>query len=237
MPIYVDGVRQCDATHIRGKQVSTTAPTDGQLMEYDSDTGLWVPADAAAGAGGGLTAPTLNYDTTRYVVPGWAWTGVGQDLISSGRLYYIPIYVAASTDYDRIGIYVATAQAGSLLRLGCYEWLNGQPGALAFDAGTVSGATTGVKEITITETLAAGMYFLACVVDTAGLELRIMGATQTSIVPITGFAVTPGSAGNATTLYAASQAGLVAAGLSDPAPTPTGYGSAPLIAIHLREVN
>ena len=75
------------------------------------------------------------------------------------------LFVASKTKtFDRIGINVATAVAGNI-RLGLYNMANGYPTTLLLDAGTVSTATTGVKEIVISQNLNAGLYALAMVAD------------------------------------------------------------------------
>lgn len=79
MPEFIDGVEQIDATRIRGKRVSTTAPTNGQVMTYDSAADLWVPAtlaeadisdlvhDATKIRGKGIsTTPPANEEVLRY---------------------------------------------------------------------------------------------------------------------------------------------------------------------------
>jgi len=96
---------------------------------------------------------------TRYSLPGWEFFSTLDSTVSAGRIYYIPIFLARSTRFDRIGIYVGTAVSG-LARLGIYAWKNGLPNALLLNAGTVSHGTTGAKEITIDVTL-KGYYFLA----------------------------------------------------------------------------
>lgn len=233
MSEFIDGEEQLNATRIRGKRISTTAPTNGQVMTYDSAAGLWKPATPAAGA----TLPTLYYAANRWVIPGWGWSGNVSDTLVSGRLYYLPIFIGAQTSYDQIGINVTTLQAGALLRMGCYAWLGGQPGALVFDAGTVSGETTGAKQIEISQTLAAGLYFLTLVCDTADVGIRVLATAALTVAPISPFATAPGNQASGALLVTTGQAAVVAGGLPDLAPTPNSYGSAPLIGVHLHEVN
>lgn len=81
--------------------------------------------------------------------------------VASGRLYLLPFYLPASTTFDRVTINVATATASTTGR--CSVWTPDAttllPSALAVDGGTVSGATTGLKETTISVTLAGLVYF------------------------------------------------------------------------------
>jgi hypothetical protein len=60
------------------------APTDGQVLTYQSSSGLWKPATAAGGGGGGTVAPAIRTTATNYgntgntasvTVPGTAVVG------------------------------------------------------------------------------------------------------------------------------------------------------------------
>jgi hypothetical protein len=72
----------------------------------------------------------------------------------------IPFYVPATTSFDRIAISVTTAVGASAVGLGLYNNTNGVPSSL-ITSGSVSSATTGTKEATISQTLAKGWYWLA----------------------------------------------------------------------------
>mgnify|MGYP000403913187 CR=1 FL=1 len=105
-------------------------------------------------------------------------------------IYFVPFLATAGTTYNRIGIDVTSANGGATARLGIYkaDSSSGGPGTLVVDAGTVSVGTTGIKEITISETLDDVKYFL-CVISDGGPILRgfnnavvpkIMGTTNPS---------------------------------------------------------
>jgi hypothetical protein len=78
--------------------------------------------------------------------------------------YYTPFYVVESVSFDRIAIRTnSTFTNSSVVRLGVYDNANGQPTTVEFDAGTVScSAASTLYTITISKTLAAGWYWLAC---------------------------------------------------------------------------
>jgi hypothetical protein len=82
----------------------------------------------------------------------------------ANRLYYSPFYVRANQTFDRIQIYVKTA-AGTNARLGIYNMAGGVPTTLVLDCGTVSTASTGAKEIIISQNLTVGQYALCAVFD------------------------------------------------------------------------
>lgn len=75
-----------------------------------------------------------------------------------------PMPLTAGT-LDRIGIEVTGAGGvGSVIRLGLYaDNGEGFAGALILDAGTVDSTGTGVKEITVSQAVSAGLYWLAYV--------------------------------------------------------------------------
>jgi len=81
--------------------------------------------------------------------------------------------VATQITIDQLLLEVTTAVAGSI-RLGIYsadtDW---QPVALILDAGTVDCSTTGVKSISINQTLSPGRYLLVLVSD-VGPTVRVV---------------------------------------------------------------
>lgn len=84
---------------------------------------------------------------------------------ADGQAKGIPLPIADRTAVDRIACEVTSAgTTGAVVRLGIYED-NGEnnPGALLVDAGTVDATTTGVKELTISQTLEPGLYWLVAV--------------------------------------------------------------------------
>ena len=89
--------------------------------------------------------------------------------IPADLLYAWPIWFSSTETWTRIGIYVDTGVAATNARIGVYaNGADNRPGALVLDAGTVSTATTGEKEITISQSLTANtVYWLAVVSDDA----------------------------------------------------------------------
>lgn len=76
-------------------------------------------------------------------------------------LYAAPFYVPRTTTFTSINIEVTVLALASSMRLGIYTDTSGAPDALVLDAGTVSLTTTGGKTIAISQSLAAGWYWLA----------------------------------------------------------------------------
>lgn len=104
-------------------------------------------------------------------------TGVAQ---TANTLYARPLILPVSGTFDRISTYVKTASSGHSIRIGIYEMSSGGlPSTLVADLGTVSVATTGLKEITISQALTANKgYFIAWVGDgTPQLAAQSLDAT------------------------------------------------------------
>lgn len=89
---------------------------------------------------------------------------------TNNQITFATFFVDATTAFDQIGCNVAaTGNAGAVIRLGIYNAdATGIPSTLVLDAGTVVGDSgTGLKTITISQTLAPGLYFLAAGVQSA----------------------------------------------------------------------
>jgi len=85
---------------------------------------------------------------------------------------------------DRVGIAVSGAVAGGLFRLGVYS-TNAEfyPTALIADFGTVATDTTGFKELTVSQSFAAGVYAFALFADTAATAPSYFGVPAGAFVP------------------------------------------------------
>jgi hypothetical protein len=83
----------------------------------------------------------------------------------ANTMYAMPFLAGASRAYDRISVHVTTLKNPSNVQIGIYADSGGVPGTLVLDAGNVTGASTGGKEINIAQTLARGWYWLAAVSD------------------------------------------------------------------------
>jgi hypothetical protein len=184
-PTQTVGVDQT-AIAIQPSQVAGTAVVD-------SDTRL-VPAGGSAGQVL-VKASATNFDT------GWLdnrFSFVAESglyfkppgnhpslTVIADRLSFVPIEIA-SCQIDRIAVVVTTGAAGSLVRLGIYNSNSaGYPGNLFFDAGTVDSSTTGLKEITVNQTLQPGRYWLAGVGQGGTPTLTGVGAVPVTNLPVT----------------------------------------------------
>lgn len=109
-----------------------------------------------------------GYITNRYYAGEFSTPQTTNTLaISSNTLYAMLFPVGMRTTFTRIAIDVTATAVGNA-RLGIYaaDGTGGVPGTLVLDAGTVSVDTsTGVKQVTISQTLDPGFYWTTVVSD------------------------------------------------------------------------
>jgi hypothetical protein len=129
-----------------------------------------------------LGSPVQQYAVGRYVGAYQAFDSTHDNFpLPSGRLVAVPFLVSETTPFDRIAVTVGTAgQAGSVIRMGLYTSSRLMPTSLVFDAGTVAADSTGQKVVTISQTLAPGLYWLVAVSNDASGTLRVRGTSSGS---------------------------------------------------------
>ena len=114
-------------------------------------------------------APSLIKKTGRYYRSLHTTTATTAVTATVNTTYFTPIFFAASTSIDRIAISTGSTFSGtSSVRLGVYNDSSGQPGSVAVDGGTVScTAASTAYTVTVSTTLAAGIYWIALNSQTA----------------------------------------------------------------------
>jgi len=168
----------------------------------------------------------LKVNIVRWARPGWYGNLGGNQLVTAGRIYYIPIFVEEDTTYIGIGAWVGTNVAGTAdLRI--FRWNNGLPGALILSAGTIDTSSTGEKSIVISQRLTRGYYFLA-IRCSAAPSMFGMDTTSCVQAPVSGIGLTAG--GNMPGVVLS-----VVSAYADPAPAPTDYNSSLFASVALRE--
>ncbi len=152
-----------------GANITTAA---GDVAIFRGEASGVVRCVAYTKANGQAVASTAvgSYQNNGYALNrynfGLATAATSGAAVTANRLYAVPYVVGATTTFTRIGINVTSAIAGNA-RLGIYNWADGVPSTLVLDCGTVSTSSTGDKEITISQSLTAGVYALAVVFDAA----------------------------------------------------------------------
>jgi hypothetical protein len=158
-----------------GTGASLTDPNADRLLFWDDSAGAMAFLTAgsgltitdttitAAGGGGSDINGMKKIASTIYICP----AGVSQGSQSTGanKLWVAPVFVGKGGTATKIGIRVNVAGTGAV-RLGIYNNANARPSTLVLDAGTVDPGTTGVKEITISQSVSDNSwYWLALVSD------------------------------------------------------------------------
>lgn len=147
-----------------------------------------VKTDLGVGNAALFVTPQVN-DYVGMPSPNVAVGGIANYVLgATGRGNIAPIWLPAAT-YDRIGVYVQSGGTATL-RLGLYtaSTSTGLPGTLVFDAGTISTASTGLIQATISQTLSAGWYWAAVVNDAHTSSFDLMGFSDSAAPTIFGSA-------------------------------------------------
>jgi hypothetical protein len=174
-----------------------TATTDNFIQAkagaWASRTVAQVKTDLGVGAAAFyVTIPIGDY--VGMTSPTVAAQGIANYVLgAAGRGNISPIWLPTAT-YDRIGVYVSSGGTATL-RLGLYSAnaTTGLPDTKVLDAGTISTASTGLIEATISSTL-GGWYWAAVVTDAYTSTFDLMGYGDSSAAPIFGMASNTGAA-------------------------------------------
>jgi hypothetical protein len=131
----------------------------------------YYPASAAAAVSHGKWG-------TDFILPGVAPVSITTGVVTVNQLRYYPIIVSTTITVDRLAAEVTSAgAAATTFRMGIYnadvDW---QPTSLVVDGGTSAADSTGVKTVTINQTLSPGRYLLALHSDGAPILRVIRGA-------------------------------------------------------------
>ncbi len=180
-------------------------------------------ADAGAALATLGASPFSGFTAGRYFFPHSAALTTTAGTLN--RLTAVPFLVGKTTTFDRIAVEVTAFIASGLQRLGIYgDNGSGSPGSLVLDAGTVSTDTpNGAKEITISQSLTPGVYWLANVPQTASATCRAHNPIVTPV--LVGALSAPGNA-HSSGYYVDSVSGAL--------PNPFGTPAAALTASGVR---
>jgi hypothetical protein len=136
----------------------------GKVAKIQNDGSVAWDTDASGGGGGG--GPVLPYRTGFWY---YALSHVTLSTTTIGpvinRLYAVPFVVQETKAFDRIACEVTgTGGAGCIGRMGIYaDNGDGYPGALLVNAGSADLNTSGIRELTINQSLSPGVVWLAFV--------------------------------------------------------------------------
>jgi len=171
-----------DLTTIAGLTPTTDSFMQAKAGAWAARTIAEVKTDLGISSPHLFITPAIN-DYVGMPSPNVGPQGIANYVLgATGRGNISPIWLPGAT-YDRIGVYVQSGGTATL-RLGLYtaDATTGLPGTKVFDAGTISTASTGLIEATISQTLAAGWYWAAVVNDAHTSTFDLMGWSD-SIAP------------------------------------------------------
>jgi hypothetical protein len=175
--------------------------------------------------GGQSSLPELPLRSGYYYPVGGAIASTNAAL-NNGVLRVGPFYVPTPTSFSLIGISVATG-ADADFRLGVYRDNGGIPGALLLDAGVVSAAASGAKEVAISLALPAGLVWVGGTVQN-----QVAAPTmRTSTSPVVGIG-TPDNAVGSSSPKGFQVTGVTGA-LPDPFGTPAASSDVPRVYLRV----
>lgn len=119
-----------------------------------------------------------------YTYPFTTGAAMGTLALVANRFYFFPYFSAGET-VDRIATSVQTLADPSKIRMAIYAD-NGDyyPGSLIVQSDELDGSTTGVKETTINQVLAPGLYWLSIVSGHTPTVRAFLSAEHTRVVAL-----------------------------------------------------
>ncbi len=149
--------------------------------------GTWAAPSGGGGGSGSLT-PELSSVTDSRLVPFSSAASRTSFGLAQNILFFVMVYVPRSTTFTRIGLRRSATGTASNVRLGIYEDADGRPGLLISDCGVVNVPGTGntYSEVTISQTLSQGMYWLAAVGESASIGYEVSFAVGNVTNGLTG---------------------------------------------------
>lgn len=154
--------------------------TSGQYLTKNTNTNMdfaWVnlpsiPSPFAPWGGSG------QYYNNRISMQYDAIAGIATPSATGDPANFYPIWIPEDCTLDRVGVNCTVAVATSTIQIALYAPdSNFVPTTLLLDAGSVNTATTGVKELTISQAVTAGLVFVGLRWSHSGIGLT--GYTQT----------------------------------------------------------
>ncbi|XZF60635.1 MAG: beta strand repeat-containing protein [Gloeotrichia echinulata DVL01] len=168
---------QWNANQIRGANISTIPPANGQVLTYNTANTSWEPSTPSSGGSGSSNDYFPGYISNR-----------SYPLANSGSrisfycpldtCIYVPFYLPKGGTFNQVSFRVESGAVGNA-RVGIYSHNNSTalPGTLIYDSGATSVQTTGNKSINVTWAFSAGLYwFVFC----SSADITISGCTSTA---------------------------------------------------------
>ncbi len=139
-----------------GSAWSTVFTVDRNSAQVSAKWGiqppLW-PMKSLLGSGGQRIAP-IGAGVTSNVA------------VTANRLYMLPVIIPYDISIVAMGVRITTGASGNV-RLGLYQDNQGHPGTLLYEGVPISTSATGLSEVSLSQSLSAGVYWLAAVFNAA----------------------------------------------------------------------
>lgn len=173
---------EADTTGVHGIADTSALVVDTDARLTDARTPTAHATSHKTGGSDPLTAadigavPSPTWRSGRYYTQPQLGQAVAAPTLNV--LILTPLWVPAACTLDRIVCEVVATVASGTSRMGLYanDSSTDRPSALIVDAGTVAtDATTGMKEVTISQAVNAGWLWLAYVAQVATCSTRVMG--------------------------------------------------------------
>ncbi len=130
---------------------------------------------------------TPGYVSNNYYLASSVTASSTSNALGNGAVRVNPWIVTAPITVIRLfAEFTVAGDAASVYRIGIWNHdpATGKPSSLVLDAGTIStGGTPGVYEITVSQALSAGVYYLGGAVQGVTTTQPTMRINQTSVVP------------------------------------------------------
>jgi hypothetical protein len=146
--------------------------------------------------GGCTLIPSPENAPVLPMVKGQFYGPVGATLAAlltvTATLYAYPVYIPNPITIKTLSLSVSTGQTGGAAHIGIYADNGGQPGALVFDSGAVSGLTSTAvvtNTPTVSPTLTPGWYWIATIFTASSTfpSVEAISATYTALASMLGF--------------------------------------------------
>jgi hypothetical protein len=118
------------------------------------------------------------WESGRYILNARGYVAAGTINCAQDEMNVYPWWCPRSVTLDRVAVEVTTLQSGANARLGLYSvGASGVPGSLVVDFGEINCSSTGVKELTVSQAVTAGPYYLTLLNEVNGVSYRSLGTS------------------------------------------------------------